>query len=82
MPELDGCAASAEIRSVEGGRARVPIIAVTAHAMEDDTTRFLAAGIDRHLTKPLRKSALVEVLLHFCPPEAVLGTQATHSTAA
>lgn len=82
MPELDGCAAAAEIRSVEGGRARVPIIAVTAHAMEDDTIRFLAAGMDRHLTKPLRKSALVEVLLHFCPPEVVLGPVATQSTAA
>jgi CheY-like chemotaxis protein len=58
MPELDGCAASNEIRSIEGGRARVPIIALTAHAMEDDSVRFLAAGIDRHLTKPLRKSAL------------------------
>lgn len=82
MPELDGCAASNEIRSIEGGRARVPIIALTAHAMEDDSARFLAAGIDRHLTKPLRKSALVEVLLHFCPPDAVLGPVAAQSTAA
>lgn len=82
MPELDGCAASGEIRGIEGGRARVPIIALTAHAMEDDSVRFLAAGIDRHLTKPLRKSALVEVLLHFCPPDAVLGPVAEQSTAA
>lgn len=82
MPELDGCAASNEIRSIEGGRARVPIIALTAHAMEDDSARFLAAGIDRHLTKPLRKSELVEVLLHFCPPDAVLGPVAAQSTAA
>lgn len=82
MPELDGCAASNEIRSIESGRARVPIIALTAHAMEDDSVRFLAAGIDRHLTKPLRKSALVEVLLHFCPPDAVLGPIAAQSTAA
>lgn len=82
MPELDGCAASSEIRSIESGRARVPIIALTAHAMEDDSVRFLAAGIDRHLTKPLRKSALVEVLLHFCPPDAVLGPVAAQSTAA
>jgi signal transduction histidine kinase/CheY-like chemotaxis protein len=82
MPELDGCAASSEIRRIESGRARVPIIALTAHAMEDDGVRFLAAGIDRHLTKPLRKSALVEVLLHFCPPDAVLGPVAAQSTAA
>jgi signal transduction histidine kinase/CheY-like chemotaxis protein len=82
MPELDGCAASGKIRSMEGGRARVPIIALTAHAMEDDSVRFLAAGIDRHLTKPLRMSALIEVLLHFCPPDAVLGPVAAQSTAA
>jgi CheY-like chemotaxis protein len=50
--------------------------------MEDDSVRFLAAGIDRHLTKPLRKSALVEVLLHFCPPDAALGPVAAQSTAA
>ena len=82
MPELDGCAASGEIRAIENGRARVPIIALTAHAMEDDSVRFLAAGIDRHLTKPLRKSALVEVLLHFCPPDAMLGPVAQQSSAA
>ena len=82
MPELDGCAAATEIRGVEAGRAHVPIIALTAHAMEEDAIRFLAAGIDRHLTKPLRKSALVEVLLHFCPPDADLGSAAAQSTAA
>ena len=82
MPELDGCAAASEIRAIEAGRAHVPIVALTAHAMEEDGVRFLAAGIDRHLTKPLRKSALVEVLLHFCPPEVELGSGAAQSTAA
>ncbi len=82
MPELDGCTAASEIRQIENGRAHVPIIALTAHAMEEDGRRFTAAGIDRHLTKPLRKSALLEALLHYCPADVALGQVAAQSSAA
>ena len=71
MPEMDGRDATRAIRALEshlGGH--VPIVALTAHAMEGDETGILASGMDRYLTKPLRKSAITDVILAFCPPDA------------
>ena len=70
MPEMDGREASRAIRALEGGRGHVPIIAVTAHAMEGDAGDILAAGIDRYLTKPLRKVSIMETLVEHCPKAA------------
>ncbi|MEZ5798198.1 MAG: response regulator [Paracoccaceae bacterium] len=70
MPEMDGKEAARAIRAAEAGGAHVPIVALTAHAMEGDAEAILAAGIDRYLTKPLRKAAITETLAEFCPPEA------------
>ncbi|MFN0113719.1 MAG: response regulator, partial [Paracoccaceae bacterium] len=60
MPEMDGRQAAGAIRAAEAerGRTRVPIVALTAHAMEGDAESILASGIDRYMTKPLRKAAL------------------------
>ncbi|MGO4908301.1 response regulator [Pseudorhodobacter sp. W20_MBD10_FR17] len=72
MPEMDGKEAARAIRAREthtGGH--VPIIALTAHAMDGDDTSILAAGIDQYLTKPLRKTAITAVLVAHCPPEAL-----------
>jgi CheY-like chemotaxis protein len=71
MPEMDGRDATRAIRALEahlGGH--VPIVALTAHAMEGDETGILASGMDRYLTKPLRKSAITEVIMAFCPADA------------
>ncbi len=65
MPVMDGCAAARSIREAEAGLAHVPIVALTAHAMEEDGTRIRAAGMDHHLTKPLRRSAILDVLARF-----------------
>lgn len=64
MPRLDGEEATRRIRAGEAraGRARVPIVALTAHAVPGDRERLLAAGLDGCLTKPLRRQALFEVM--------------------
>jgi len=62
MPKLDGIEATGKIRDIEAktGRAPVPIVAMTAHAMTGDAARFQAAGMDHYLTKPLSKSLILE----------------------
>ncbi|MCB6177723.1 response regulator [Rhodobacter sp. Har01] len=70
MPEMDGKQAATAIRLAEAGGAHVPIVALTAHAMEGDAEAILAAGIDHYLTKPLRKAAIMEALAAHCPQGA------------
>ncbi|MFO0809590.1 MAG: PAS domain S-box protein [Gemmataceae bacterium] len=62
MPEMDGFEATAAIRSQETGRSRVPIIALTAHAMKGDRERCLAAGMDEYVTKPIQADDLRRAL--------------------
>jgi CheY-like chemotaxis protein len=70
MPEMDGKEAARTIRALGGAGARVPIVALTAHAMDGDAEAILAAGIDRYLTKPLRKTAIEGALLDHFPADA------------
>jgi signal transduction histidine kinase/DNA-binding response OmpR family regulator len=77
MPEMDGRAAAREIRPREAGTGQhIPIVALTAHAMEGDADGIMAAGMDAYLTKPLRKSAITEAIARFRPAEAraLIGT--------
>ena len=67
MPEMDGKEAATAIRVLEAGRSHVPIVALTAHAMDGDAEAILASGIDQYLTKPLRKVAIEAALTEFCP---------------
>jgi CheY-like chemotaxis protein len=70
MPHLDGLQATAAIREQErDSRRHVPIIAMTAHAMQGDRQRCLAAGMDGYLPKPIRRQQLQEVLQRFFTAE-------------
>jgi PAS domain S-box-containing protein len=63
MPEMDGLEATAAIRQLEEGSGRhVPIVALTAHAMKGDRERFLQAGMDGYLAKPIQPPELLRVL--------------------
>ena len=63
MPTMDGFQATAEIRKMESGKdRRIPIIALTAHAVEGYRELCINAGMDDYLTKPIPESKLVEFI--------------------
>ena len=70
MPVLDGYAATAAIRAMEGDKRAVPVVAMTAHAMAGDRERCLAAGMDDYISKPLNLEQLRQVLDRYLAPSA------------
>ena len=64
MPEMDGVEATRRIRAGEVGESKksIPIIAMTAYAMNSDREKFLAAGMDDYISKPVDMKELMEVI--------------------
>jgi CheY-like chemotaxis protein/anti-sigma regulatory factor (Ser/Thr protein kinase) len=71
MPEVDGYEATARIREYEAhdGRAHVPIIATTAHAMSGDRELCLQSGMDTYVSKPINAAELAAVIQQLCLSE-------------
>ena len=83
MPELDGYAATAAIREAEQreGGPRLPVVAMTAHAMAGDRERCLEAGMDDYLSKPLRPQDVDRVLTTWVGGEPGAADPPVHSDA-
>jgi CheY-like chemotaxis protein len=68
MPEMDGFEATRQIRKIEKQSkepGHIPIVALTANAMKGDRERFLEAGMDDYLTKPVKREALAKTISAF-----------------
>jgi two-component system, sensor histidine kinase and response regulator len=69
MPEMDGLEATRRIRDIQSGvtNPRVPIVAMTAHAMKGDRERCLESGMDAYLAKPIKPAELRDVIDRLIP---------------
>jgi two-component system, sensor histidine kinase and response regulator len=67
MPEMDGYALTLEIRLAEEGGSRIPIIALTANALQGEAERCRSVGMDDYLTKPAPLAVLSETLARWLP---------------
>jgi two-component system sensor histidine kinase/response regulator len=77
MPQMDSLEATAAIRKTEkGSSGRVPIVAMTAHAMKGDRERCLDAGMDDYLTKPVDLERLREAVQRWASHEKPLSAAA------
>ncbi len=64
LPDIDGLEATKRIKAMPE-MAHVPVIALTANAMHGDRERFIAAGCDGYLAKPVTRIELLNTLTHF-----------------
>lgn len=62
MPEMDGLQATLAIRALSGEISRIPIVALTANAIQGDQERCLESGMNDYISKPVEKQALFDVL--------------------
>jgi CheY-like chemotaxis protein len=73
MPDMDGFELAAHVRKREAGAGRrLPVIAMTAHAMKGDRERCLEAGMDGYVAKPIQDAALWEEINRLVPADAGL----------
>ncbi len=60
MPGMDGLEATRRIRALAGAKSRIPIIAITAHAMKGDKEKYLRGGMTDYIAKPIDAKILIE----------------------
>jgi CheY-like chemotaxis protein len=76
MPVMDGYTATAKIRESEKVTGdHIPIVALTANAMQDDEGKCLRAGMDAFISKPFKREALLQVLDRLLPDKDEAGTK-------
>jgi PAS domain S-box-containing protein len=70
MPEMDGYEAARRIRELEcqQGNARIPIVALTAHAISGDKRKCMSSGMDDYLSKPVDPKNMANTLARWLPP--------------
>lgn len=71
MPQMDGLSATREIRKLGGHNLEVPIIAITAHSLSGDRNKFMKAGMNDYLSKPVKKTDLLSRIAFWSKPIAV-----------
>lgn len=74
MPEMDGLEATRAIRALPGEVSAIPIVALTANAIQGDQETCLDAGMDDYISKPVDKQALFDVLERYLSNETVSAT--------
>ena len=82
MPEMDGLEATRHIRRAPGPNQNKPILALTANAFIEDAERCRAAGMNEHLTKPIRRAVLEAALARFLRPDGAAGGALSAATPA
>ena len=84
MPVMDGLEATRTIRDWERerGLSRTPIVALTASALDEDVRRTLEAGVDMHVSKPIKKVALIAAIKKFTGSPDVLAIERNPDDAA
>ncbi len=81
MPDMDGFEATSSIRARERFLGtRIPIVAVTAHAMAGDREKCLAAGMDAYVSKPIRRAELLKVIASLVARDSLRPTEEPHAT--
>lgn len=63
MPEMNGLDATRIIRDMKGPKGRIPIVAMTANAMKGDREKYLQAGMDDYISKPLQRNGVLAVIM-------------------
>jgi len=72
MPEMDGVEATNEIRKITENNGHIPVVALTANAIEGDREKYLDAGLDDYISKPISGERLEEILVRQLPDEKIL----------